>query len=302
MRSLIRKLIYSLPVNIRILLLKKISLLYYKAGIGDTLMVSAVVREIKKKYGEKIIVTVNCDKNELLKNNPYIDNLSNRYDGIDLNYHYGRSRSTDHFDTNLIDIMCHKVNIKNPEHTVNIFLEENEIEKAKEILKNIKKPLVTIQTTSGPFDAGRKLWPPNYWQELIKRLTDKGYSILQLGSKDDILINGVINMLGKTSIRESAAIISLADLHIGIVSSLMHISEAVSTAAIILFGGFERYKAHDYKNIIPFESFIECSPCGVINTSMDPCPYYNKCMKEISVNTVFERADKLLSSGVINNE
>lgn len=302
MKSLLRKIIYSLPINIRITLLKKVSLLYYKAGIGDTLMVAAVAREIKKKYGNKIKVTVNCNKNELLENNPYIDNLNNHYDGIDMNYHYGDSRSTNHFDTNLIDIMCHKVNIKKAEHTVDIFLKENEIRKAEEILSTFKRPLITIQTTSGPFDAGRKLWPLEYWKELVEKLSNKGYSIIQLGSTDDSSIEGTINMTGKTTLRESASIISLANLHIGIVSSLMHISEAVSTTALILFGGFERYKAHDYKNIIPFESFVDCSPCGVINTNMSPCSYNNKCMKEISVDTVFKKAEELLSSGVMNNE
>lgn len=288
MKSILRKIIYSLPVYIRIPLLKKVSLLYYNSGLGDSLLVAAVAREVKKKYGNKIEVTVNCVPKELLRNNPYIDQMSNRYDGIDLNYHFGKLRSTQHFNTNLLDIMCSKIGIKKPTHTVDLFLNNEELKGAEEAVKHLKHPLITIQTTSGNFDAQRKWWPQKYWEELVNKLKHMGATVIQLGSREDIILPGVINFVDKLSIRESAAIISLSNLHIGIVSSLMHIAEAVETKSIILFGGFERYAAHDYKYIIPIESNIECSPCGIINTNMEPCPINNKCMNEIKPATVFQ--------------
>ncbi len=295
MLKFLRKLLYSLPVKIRIPLLKKVSLLYYDAGLGDTLLVAAVAREIKKKYGEKIKITVNCAKQDLLKNNPYINNISNRYDGIDLNYHYGKHRSTNHFDTNLIDIMCNKVGITKPEHSVDLFLSDEEISNAKSILADVNLPFITLQTTSGFFDAGRKLWPDEYWKKLIDHLKNENITIVQLGGKEDIPIDGTINLINKLSIRESAAIISLAELHIGIVSSLMHIAEAVNTKAIILFGGFERYGAHDYNHITPIESNIDCSPCGLINTKMTPCTNDMKCMREISPEIVIRKIRSIIN-------
>lgn len=301
MISIIRKFIYSLPVKIRIPLLKKVSLLYYDAGLGDTMLVAAVAREIKKHYGMRVKVTVNCKKSELLQNNPYINNISNRYDGIDLNYHYGTLRSTNHFDSNLIDIMCHKVGINSPEHTVDLFLTDEEIANAKNTISKINTPFITIQTTSGSFDAGRKLWPNNYWEELINNLISKNISIVQLGGEKDTPIEGTVNLINKLSIRESAALISLADIHIGVVSSLMHIAEAVNTSAIILFGGFERYRAHDYKNIIPLESHIDCSPCGLINTNMEPCPNDNKCMKEIKPEDAIRAIEGIIKTKDVNH-
>lgn len=301
MINLLRKLIYQLPISIRIPLLKKVSLLYHDAGLGDTLLVAAVAREIKHHYGENINITVNCEKSDLLNNNKYIDTISNRYDGIDLNYHFGKARSTKHFDTNLIEIMCSKVGIKNPAHTVDLFLSDEELKNAKNELEQYSHPIVTIQTTSGNFDANRKHWPEHSWTDLVKLLNEASVTVIQLGSTSDKPINGTINLINKKSIRESAAIISNANLHIGIVSSLMHVAEAVSTPAIILFGGFEKYAAHDYKNIIPIESKTDCSPCGLINTNINPCPFGKKCMISISAQDVYAKVKQQLHLKEFNN-
>lgn len=301
MIKFLRKLIYSFPASVRIRLLKKVSLLYHDAGLGDTLLVAAVAREIKKYYGNQIKITVNCEKIELLQHNKYIDIISNRYDGIDLNYHYGKTRSTKHFDNNLIDIMCYKVGIKKTEHTVDLFLTDNEKDSAKNELSTYKKPIVTIQTTSGQFDAGRKLWTHQNWTDLVKMLNNASITTIQLGGPLDEKITGTINLIEQKTIRESAAILSQVDLHIGIVSSLMHVAEAVSIPAIILFGGFERYSAHDYKNIIPLESDIECSPCGVTNTNMTPCPFDKKCMLNITPLDVFNRVERILHNKEYKN-
>lgn len=294
MINLIRKLVYSLPARVRIPFLKKVSLLYHEAGLGDTLLVAAVAREIKQFYGDNINITVNCEKSDLLQNNKYIDTISNRYDGIDLNYHYGKSRSTKHFDTSLIEIMCRKVGINNPKHTVDLFLTDEELNNAKKLLEKYNQPIVTIQTTSGEFDASRKHWPEHSWRDLVHFLNDSSVTVLQLGSSADTVIDGTVNLINKKSIRESAAIISYADLHIGIVSSLMHVAEAVDTPAVILFGGFEKYTAHNYKNITPMESQTECSPCGLINTNMTPCPFGKKCMISISPKDVYNEVEEIL--------
>jgi len=44
----LHKIFYSLPVSWRIRLKKKVAILYDQAGYGDTLLVGAVAREIKK--------------------------------------------------------------------------------------------------------------------------------------------------------------------------------------------------------------------------------------------------------------
>lgn len=296
MYSLIRKLFYLLPLCIQIRIKKDISLLYYDAGIGDSFLVGAVAREIKNKYGNKIKITVNCVKSEVLENNPYIDSISNKYNGIDLNYHYGKISLKHKFDKNILDIMCKKVGISISSHTVEFFPTEAEVKSVSVLIKEYKKPIITIQTTPGEFDNGRKIWPNSNWIELVKSLLNKEYTIVQLGNHNEIFISGSKNLLGKLSIRDSIALIQQADLHIGVVSSLMHGAEAVGTKAVILFGGFERYLAHQYSNIVPIESNITCSPCGLVNSVISPCPNNNECLRQITPGIVLDKVYSVLKN------
>ena len=291
----------TLPISYQIKLKKRVSLFYYDAGFGDTLLIAAVAREVKRKYGNKIKVTVNTQKHNLLLNNPNIDTISNRHYGIDLNYHYGKYQAHNSFTENLIEIMCKKVAINNPEHKVDIYLSEKEISAAQKKVSNIKKPFVTIQAISGSFDAGRKLWPIEQWIDLVSKLNNLGITVIQLGSENENYIQGTTNMTHLKEIRESVAIINEASLHIGVVSSFMHAAAATNTDSIILFGGFEKYSAHQYINITPIESNIECAPCGKTNQKILPCPNNNRCMNEIPPEKIIEIVKKKLNLNGVQN-
>jgi ADP-heptose:LPS heptosyltransferase len=294
MKKLFSMLFHSLSIPWQIRLKKEVALLYNEAGYGDTLMVGAVAREIKRRYG-KVRITVNRVKEELLRNNPNIDNIGQRYNGIDVNYHYGRFNVGKHFERNIIDVMCQKVGIRNPSHSVNIFLTDEEVDYAHSVMDNLEKPAITIQTTADSFDNGRKLWPEGYWVELVELLINKKCSVIQIGGSEERPIKGAYNFLGKQDIRRSIAMIQAADIHIGIVSSLMHGTAAVNTSAVILYGGFERYTNHDYKNIIPIESDISCAPCIEAYTVMEKCPNNNQCMKDITPSVVFNKVVEILN-------
>lgn len=295
MKKTFSKLFHSLPIPWQIRFRKKVSLMYDEAGYGDTLMVGAVAREIKNKYGN-VHITVNRTKGELLKNNPYIDSTGERYNGIDLNYHYETesNSSTSSLNRNLIEVMCKKTGIRNPSHSVDIFLTEDENDYAQKQIENFKSPVITIHTTSDSFDNGRKLWPVEYWEELISMLKKKNCSVIQLGGSGEQYIKGTVDLTGKQDIRHSMAIIKAASLHIGIVSSLMHGAAATGTEAIILFGGFERYFLHGYKNVHPIESHIPCSPCIEAHTNIEKCPLNNQCMREITPEIVFNKVAEIL--------
>jgi len=294
MKKILSLLFHSLPISLQIRLKNEVSLLYNEAGYGDTLMIGTVAGEIKKKYGN-VSITVNRAKEELLRNNPNIDYTGQRYDGIDLNYHHGRFNVGKHFEKNIIDVMCRKVGILSPTHAVNIFLTDDEVDYAHSVMDNLKKPVITIQTTADSFDNGRKLWPEEHWAELACLLIDKECSVIQMGGSGENPVKGAHNFLGKQDIRRSIAMIQSADIHVGVVSSLMHGAAAVSTPAVILYGGFERYSNHDYKNVIPIESEISCAPCIEAYTVMEKCPLNNQCMKEIPPQTVFNKVIEILN-------
>ena len=294
LKRLLYRLFYLLPLWMRMRITGKIELLYQDAGYGDTFLVAAVCRELKKKY-PYISVTVNRTKAEILYKNPHIDHISNRFRGIDLNYHFNGDGTSWNFKKNILDHMCEKVGIPYPEHRVDIFLSEEEMMYGLKTCSLYKQPRITIQASSSSFDSGRKAWPQRYWEQLIKKLSAMNCTIIQLGDKNDIYLSGALHYIGTQDIRRTIAIIACSNLHIGIVSSLMYGASAVHTPACILYGGFERYILHDLPGVYPIESLCECSPCITANTRIPPCPNSVICMQHITPDLVFKNVVNLIN-------
>ncbi len=280
-RSAARALFHRLPPLWRIRLKKRASLLYYDAGYGDTLMVAGIARELKKAV-PGVFIQINGCKRELLRNSPYVDAVSDRYDGIDMNYHHGPHSAGAFLRENLFEMMGRKIGLRNVSRQVDIFLDESEREWARELCASLPRPLITIQAMAGPFAAGRKNWPIDNWRELCKRLHAEGCGIIQLGAAREPAFTAAINRLGAQDIRKSIAIIEQADLHAGVVSCLMHGAAAAGTQSVILYGGFEHARLHGYASVLPLESTIDCAPCMKAFHQHQPCPRSLACMHEIS--------------------
>jgi lipopolysaccharide heptosyltransferase II len=88
-----------------------------------------------------------------------------------------------------------------------------------------------------------KIWPTDRYVELIRRLKKKGYEIVLIGAATDkgfekqiIQKVNVLSLIGKTNIKQSAAIMQKASLVICNDSGPMHIAETVNKKIISLFG------------------------------------------------------------------
>jgi hypothetical protein len=133
-----------------------------------------------------------------------------------------------------------------------------------------------------------KLWDPSRFQEVVDRLKARWGArlvIVQIGSAGDHRLNGVVDLRGKTSIRESAAVLTRSACFVGTVGFLMHLARAVECPAAIVYGGRERAWQSGYPCNENIESDVECAPCWRWNT----CPSDRACMRMIGADRV-ERA------------
>jgi hypothetical protein len=93
---------------------------------------------------------------------------------------------------------------------------------------------ITIQNSSG---MPAKCY--DYFQEVIlylsKKLEENGYRIIQIGSKDDKPLNGVINICGQTNINQTAFILNNSKLHIGNDSFSIHMASAFNIPSVALY-------------------------------------------------------------------
>lgn len=122
-------------------------------------------------------------------------------------------------------------------HPAKIYLDKQERDAAKKHIQNNNKKKIAINTES---KDPKRWWSKKNYQELINRLTQAGYEIYLLGTDNAYNASfeaeslSIINLVGKTSIRETAAVMEQVDLYIGNDSGLTHISAAVNTSSITI--------------------------------------------------------------------
>ena len=151
--------------------------------------------------------------------------------------------------------------------------------------------------------AYTKRWPLENFSLLIRELLQKGERIVLLGGKENIdqfsgLVHTerVINLVGKTSILETAIIINRAKVMISNDSGLMHMSTAVKTPVLAVFGstvkelGFYPWRS---KNIVVENLNAQCRPCSHVGKKKCPKKHF-KCMMEITPQMVLDRLQELL--------
>jgi len=115
--------------------------------------------------------------------------------------------------------------------------------------------------------------------ELFDRAAEKGF---------------LLDLVGKTKLNETAAVISELDLFISGDTGLMHIAFGVGTPTLSLFGaGIQEKWAPRGDNHIVINRNEPCSPCTQFGYT-PKCPYGVRCLAEISVKEVKASAMGLL--------
>jgi heptosyltransferase-2 len=143
-----------------------------------------------------------------------------------------------------------------------------------------------------------KRWLPERFAEVSDFLIkEAGAKVIFLGSKEDenlcfeianFMEENPVILAGKTSILQSAAIMSKCKVILSNDSAPVHIASAMRKPVVAIFGstipefGFAPYGEG---NII-IEKKMECRPCGIHGKNRCPKKHF-KCMTEITTKEVF---------------
>ena len=159
-----------------------------------------------------------------------------------------------------------------------------------------------LREVGGPFAAycvgGR--WESKRWfpEEAAKSAAEVkrcyGFEVVLLGGKEDTAFAEEMerqdsarffNWAGRTSLREVIGILSRAELAVGPDSGLMHISAAVGTPVVSLWGPTDplRTGPFGYQELI-VQGKAACAPCY-----LKRCPIGRVCMRSISSEDVLEK-------------
>ena len=139
-----------------------------------------------------------------------------------------------------------------------------------------------------------KEWPVEHFTELAKRLIENGNTVILAGGnaeqekgiaiKKALEKESVINLIGKTSLRELAALMGIVSLCVGGDTGPVHIAAAMGCKIVALFGPSSGHRAGPYGRQVKIITSSEpCCPCF-----KRKCPIQKNCMDKITVNEVYD--------------
>jgi lipopolysaccharide heptosyltransferase II len=132
-----------------------------------------------------------------------------------------------------------------------------------------------------------KRWPVDYWKRLILLAKDEHFVLLG-GPEDQFLAEieaaapeRVLNLAGKLSLVESAAVVELSHGLIANDTGLMHVAEQIGRSCVALMGPAPfGFPSRPTTRIL--EISLACRPCS--KHGQGPCinPEFQKCLRDIA--------------------
>ena len=231
--------------------------------LGDVCMGTTVVRAVKAKYPNAIIDFATMPQNKnILEGNPDINKIiamDNWYDanvyylenGYDEIYRVGMVTHEDtcwhhlpqHQNQHLVEWYAKRAGIDVlPDKDIYIYLSQDDKEAVDDYWEDLDpaKSYVAVHTTSGhhpgqpPIDS--KDWPR--FQEVVDKLNQQGYGIIQLGAFNDKKLKPgtVTDWTGKFSFKQNAEVIKRCKAYIGVDSGPAYLAGWSGVPTILIMG------------------------------------------------------------------
>ena len=281
-------------------------MLQFSGGIGDELLLTAIAHELKKNSPNIKIWQVSHSAG-LLRNNPDYSQVFNwdywflRYSHL-LDKQRCRLSYSEQLipgeverppDRHIIAELCRKAGVRG-EVSIRPYMYLTSEEKALGRMGNRQIVVQCVGEKSYENVMKNKLYPKENFQKVIQLIREElgtqDWKIIQLGGNGDQLLDAVVDLRGKTSLRQTAAIISQSDAFIGTQGFLAHLARAVDCRSVIIFGGREHSYQSGYSCNENLDSYIDCAPCWRWNG----CEYDRKCTTMIPPRQVFQGLVKVL--------
>ena len=161
------------------------------------------------------------------------------------------------------------------------------------------RPVVAL--CPGSINSRAKRWPAESYAALADRLiAEAGASVVLVGSRAERDVTEQVRarmrhrpvvLTGETSLAETVAVLSLADLLVTNDTGPAHIAAALGRPTLVIFGPTNPLTTRPFA---PAAEILrhppDCAPC-----MLRDCPIDHRCMTAITPAAVFERARALLA-------
>jgi len=150
--------------------------------------------------------------------------------------------------------------------------------------------------------SGIKRWSKENFSSLSKKLLEDGFQVILVGDEADLAVakyiedecaNKILNLCGKTNLRELGCLLGKTDLLITNDSAISHLASYLNLPVLAVFGptNEEKYGPWPQKKAV-VKKEIFCRPCEKAECYSENLA----CMSLIKVEDVFKAAKKMLST------
>ncbi len=178
---------------------------------------------------------------------------------------------------------CFELNVsKERKAEARKILSENAVDLSKKV----------VAFAAGSTNSRAKRWQTESFAELNDEIqAELNANIVLIGSPDELDVSQEVAekskikpiiLTGKTTLAEVAAILSVCDLLVSNDTGPAHISAALGTKTLVIFGPTNPKTTQPWNSEIVYKN-VECSPC-----MLRDCPIDHRCMTRISAEEVFE--------------
>jgi len=150
-----------------------------------------------------------------------------------------------------------------------------------------------------------KCWNPKKWTKVVSYLKTRGYKVIQLGHMNESVIEGVIDLTGRTSLAQTVALLAKSSFHLDSESGLVHLARAVRTRSIVLFGPTPPH-FFGYEENVNVETPFKCKAKWWSSDMWwrecpEGYPMPVKCMDAITEQMVVKAVDQIIKLKPLEN-
>lgn len=278
-------------------------------GYGDVLLTTPILKELKHKYPHSNLTFITDHFGyKILKGLPYIDNFQlhkgfyhvhhNLLHGFDKEYNLMYENNP---NCHILDAYASQADVILTDKKPDILLLEAHYDAARDWMRyyDISEDDLLIGIHRGPTWPCRT-WHPLKFKAVADYLKEKYHvKIVEFSSRPGFGADWGIDLSGKTSIHQTAAILKRCKLLICIDSLLLHLASAVNTPVVAIFGCTDPCYRLPYNNIsIGVQTSGNCRGCYHNGQYKTHCRCFREriyCMEEVSIEDVINAVEILLN-------
>ncbi len=197
--------------------------------------------------------------------------------------------------------------IKNDNLGSEVFFQKENKEKIQLLFSakgiSLSEKILTICTGASAFT---KRWFPERFAEVADYFAQKNYKIVFIGGKEDYenseniikmmkIDNKSLNLAGKCSLLDSAAVLQQSEIILTHDTGMMHLAQSQKRPVVAIFGATTRHFGFfpmPEKSIV-VEKQLACRPCSFHGGAACPKKHFD-CMRTIETQEVIEALEKLM--------